>query len=169
MSQQPAKKGESSGNATGNINASAKPAKGQGKGNKSKGPTSDSKEPEKKEESQKTGPKKSTYIRCALLFGDAGPILASHEKFGVDTSCVNRADLYGVWGNTLLPCFLFGHPCLPPPDMTPKYQGGPTIMTTNEKDGNVNFLNRLAADGGVSPLAFFVATGIPVYRLKTEP
>ncbi|KAF0639286.1 hypothetical protein FPSE5266_10255 [Fusarium pseudograminearum] len=87
MSQQPAKKGESSGNATGNINASAKPAKGQGKGNKSKGPTSDSKEPEKKEESQKTGPKKSTYIRCALLFGDAGPILASHEKFGVDTSC----------------------------------------------------------------------------------
>lgn len=92
MSQQPAKKGESSGNATGNTNpgnanASAKPAKGQGKGNKSKGPTSDSKEPEKKEESQKTGPKKSTYIRCALLFGDAGPILASHEKFGVDTSC----------------------------------------------------------------------------------
>ncbi|CZS81590.1 unnamed protein product [Fusarium graminearum] len=81
---------------------------------------------------------------------------------------VNRADLYSVWGNTLLPCFLFGHP-LHPPDITPNYQGGPTFMTTNEKDGNGNFLNRFAADGGVSPLAFFVATGIPVYRLKTQP
>ncbi|VTO83640.1 unnamed protein product [Fusarium graminearum] len=81
---------------------------------------------------------------------------------------MNRADLYSVWGNTLLPCFLFGHP-LHPPDITPNYQGGPTFMTTNEKDGNGNFLNRFAADGGVSPLAFFVATGIPVYRLKTQP
>ncbi|KAI6774510.1 hypothetical protein FGRA07_02499 [Fusarium graminearum] len=90
------------------------------------------------------------------------------EKPDAIDAAVNRADLYSVWGNTLLPCFLFGHP-LHPPDITPNYQGGPTFMTTNEKDGNGNFLNRFAADGGVSPLAFFVATGIPVYRLKTQP
>ncbi|KAK6711745.1 hypothetical protein SNK05_006177 [Fusarium graminearum] len=68
MSQQPAKKGESSGNSTGNASASAKPAKGKGKGNKSKGPKPGSKEPAKKAESQKTGPKKSDYVDCALLF-----------------------------------------------------------------------------------------------------
>lgn len=91
------------------------------------------------------------------------PVKAWKKRFasGVavdEAGNMNRADLYGVWGNTLLPCFLFGDPRQLPP----------TVMTTNEKGAEGNVLNRFAADGGVSPLAFFVATGIPVYRLKTQ-
>lgn len=41
-------------------------------------------------------------------------------------------------------------------------------MTTNEEDAAGNPLNRFAEDGFSSPLAFLVATGIPVYRLKTQ-
>ncbi|CVL08874.1 uncharacterized protein FPRN_14657 [Fusarium proliferatum] len=71
---------------------------------------------------------------------------------------MHRADLYGLWGNTLLPCLLAGDP----------RQLTPTVMTTNEEDAVGNPLNRFADDGLLSPLAFFVATGIPVYRLKTQ-
>ncbi|KPM37738.1 hypothetical protein AK830_g8828 [Neonectria ditissima] len=71
---------------------------------------------------------------------------------------MNRADLYCVWGNTLLPCFLFGDPKQLPP----------TVMTFKDKDATGNFVNRFANDGKVSPLVFFQATGIPVYRLKTQ-
>ncbi|KAF4991590.1 hypothetical protein FGRMN_7709 [Fusarium graminum] len=71
---------------------------------------------------------------------------------------MHRADLYGLWGNTLLPCFLIGDPRQLPP----------TVMTTNEKDAAGNLLNRFAAEGVVSPLAYFQAIGIPVYRLKTQ-
>ncbi|KAF9774577.1 hypothetical protein IL306_007409 [Fusarium sp. DS 682] len=71
---------------------------------------------------------------------------------------MNRADLYGLWGNTLLPCFLFGDPRQLPP----------TVITTWEKDAADNLLNRFAADGAVSPLAFLQASGIPVFRLKTQ-
>ncbi|EXM17002.1 P-loop containing nucleoside triphosphate hydrolase [Fusarium oxysporum f. sp. vasinfectum] len=71
---------------------------------------------------------------------------------------MHRADLYGLWGNTLLPCLLAGDP----------RQLTPTVMTTNEEDAAGNPLNRFAEDGLLSPLAFFVATGIPVYRLKTQ-
>lgn len=71
---------------------------------------------------------------------------------------VNRADLYGLWGNTLLPCFLFGD----------ARQLSPTVMTSSEKDHLGNFVNRFHEECGVSPLAFFIGTGVPVYRLKTQ-
>lgn len=71
---------------------------------------------------------------------------------------MNRADLYCVWGNTLLPCFLFGDPKQLPP----------TVMTTNEKDSDGNFLNRFANSGGLSALQALQAGGIPVYRLITQ-
>ncbi|KAG5793069.1 hypothetical protein H9Q69_007878 [Fusarium xylarioides] len=71
---------------------------------------------------------------------------------------MQRADLYGLWGNTLLPCFLFGDP----------RQLTPTVMTTNEEDVAGNPLNRFAEDGLSSPLAFLVGAGLPVYRLKTQ-
>ncbi|KAM0186963.1 hypothetical protein ACHAPI_011470 [Fusarium lateritium] len=71
---------------------------------------------------------------------------------------MNRADLYGLWGNTLLPCFLIGDPRQLPP----------TVMTSNEKDAAGNLFNRFAAEGLVSPMAFLQATGVPVYRLKTQ-
>ncbi|KAF4996451.1 hypothetical protein FGRMN_4508 [Fusarium graminum] len=71
---------------------------------------------------------------------------------------MNRADLYGLWGNTLLPYFLFGD----------TKQLPPTVMSTREQDISGNFLNRFAADCGTSPLAFFVGTGVPVYQLKTQ-
>ncbi|KAM0190040.1 hypothetical protein ACHAPI_009676 [Fusarium lateritium] len=69
----------------------------------------------------------------------------------------HRADLYGVWGNTLLPCFLIGDPRQLPP-----------AMTTKDVDANNNLVNRFAEDGRVSPVAFFQGTGHPVYRLKTQ-
>ncbi|RGP70895.1 DNA helicase, partial [Fusarium sporotrichioides] len=39
-------------------------------------------QPAKEGERQKTGPEKSAYVPCALLFGDSGPILASHQALG---------------------------------------------------------------------------------------
>jgi hypothetical protein len=71
---------------------------------------------------------------------------------------VSRADFYGLWGNTLLHCFLFGDPNQP----------SPTVMTTHEKDAAGNLHNRFAADGAVSPLTFLMATGIPVFRLEAS-
>ncbi|KAM0279118.1 hypothetical protein ACHAO9_011841 [Fusarium lateritium] len=70
---------------------------------------------------------------------------------------MHRADLYGVWGNTLLPCFLIGDPRQSPP-----------VMTIKDVDANNNLVNRFAEDGRVSPMAFFQGTGHPVYRLKTQ-
>ncbi|KAL5083608.1 hypothetical protein Trisim1_001302 [Trichoderma cf. simile WF8] len=71
---------------------------------------------------------------------------------------MNRADLYGVWGNTLSPCFLFGDPKQLPP----------AVLTTNDEDDGGNFLNRFAKSGDISPLLLFQANGIPVYRLTTQ-
>ncbi|KAM0082193.1 hypothetical protein ACKRZS_005691 [Fusarium odoratissimum] len=68
---------------------------------------------------------------------------------------VSRADFYGLWGNTLLPCFLVGDP-----------NKNPVVLTTDEKDADGNLYNRFAADGAVSPLKFLMATGIPVFRLE---
>ncbi|KAF7554912.1 hypothetical protein G7Z17_g2536 [Cylindrodendrum hubeiense] len=69
-----------------------------------------------------------------------------------------RADLAIVWGNTLLPCFLAGDPKQLPP----------TILTVTQKDILGNYLNRLPQDGKISPLEFFQAGGVPVYRLRTQ-
>ncbi|KAH8902443.1 hypothetical protein BR93DRAFT_887046, partial [Coniochaeta sp. PMI_546] len=71
---------------------------------------------------------------------------------------INRADLYCVWGNTLLPCILGGDP----------RQLQPAVMTTNDTDLTMNLLNRFAADGRVSPLEFLAGSGMPVYRLTTQ-
>lgn len=76
-----------------------------------------------------------------------------------EAACMNRADLYCVWGNTLLPCFLFGdHRQLPL-----------TVLEPNDRDSDGNRLNRFAKSGKISALLFFQATGIPVYRLMTKP
>ncbi|KAJ4328076.1 hypothetical protein N0V84_001444 [Fusarium piperis] len=93
---------------------------------------------------------------------------------------MHRSDLYCVWGNTLLPCFLFGD----------RKQLPPAIMTGNEKervlpsgdpddkgegkdevkDNEVaaSYINRFAKDGKVSALQYMQASGLPVYRLKTQ-
>ncbi|PTB63892.1 hypothetical protein BBK36DRAFT_1171340 [Trichoderma citrinoviride] len=75
-----------------------------------------------------------------------------------EAGTMNRADLYCVWGNTCLPCFLSGDP----------QQTVPTVLGKNARDGDGNFLNRFAKSASISALAFFQATGIPVYRLKTK-
>ncbi|KAI1039376.1 hypothetical protein LB505_008551, partial [Fusarium chuoi] len=71
-----------------------------------------------------------------------------------DAGNMNRADFYGLWGNTLLPVFLIGDP-----------DEKPVVLTIDEADENGNLLNRFAADGAISPLKFLMATGIPVFRL----
>lgn len=71
---------------------------------------------------------------------------------------MNRADLYCVWGNTLLPCFLFGDPKQLPP----------TVLSPNDKDDDGNHLNRFAKIGAISALLFLQAAGFPVYRLTTQ-
>ncbi|KAF5249312.1 hypothetical protein FANTH_5393 [Fusarium anthophilum] len=72
---------------------------------------------------------------------------------------MNRPDLYHVWGNTLLPCFLIGD--------TRSEQ--PTIQTTGEKEpGSENYYNRFAGDGQLSGLKFLQASGLPVFRLDTQ-
>ncbi|KAJ4256084.1 hypothetical protein NW762_009160 [Fusarium torreyae] len=72
---------------------------------------------------------------------------------------MNRADLYCVWGNTLLPCALFGD----------TRQLLPIVVTRNDKEGDSGTLrDRFARDGKISALQFFQGTGLPVYRLKTQ-
>ncbi|KAI8711430.1 hypothetical protein NCS52_01406400 [Fusarium sp. LHS14.1] len=72
---------------------------------------------------------------------------------------MHRADLYDVWGNTLLPCFVFGDPKQLPP----------TVMTLNDKEpGSDNYRNRFAMGGKISALESLQAAGLPVYRLKTQ-
>lgn len=71
---------------------------------------------------------------------------------------MNRADLVCVWGNVLLPCFLGGDPKQLPP----------TVMTSEEKDMLGNFLHQLPRDGKISALGFFQASGVSVYRLRTQ-
>ncbi|KAF5635925.1 hypothetical protein F52700_5238 [Fusarium sp. NRRL 52700] len=71
-----------------------------------------------------------------------------------EAGSMGRADFYGLWGNTLLPCFLFGDP-----------EKTTVVLTTNETNADGNLYNRFAADGAVLPLKYLMATGIPVYRL----
>ncbi|KAF5545727.1 hypothetical protein FMEXI_5911 [Fusarium mexicanum] len=72
---------------------------------------------------------------------------------------MDRPDLYRVWGNTLLPCFLIGD--------TRSEQ--PTIQTTSETElGPENYYNRFAGDGQLPGLEFLQASGLPVFRLDTQ-
>ncbi|KAF5636033.1 DNA helicase [Fusarium sp. NRRL 52700] len=72
---------------------------------------------------------------------------------------MNRPDLYNVWGNTLLPCFLIGD--------TRSEQ--PTVLTTSEKGlDSENYYNRFVGDGQISGLEFLQASGLPVFRLHTQ-
>ena len=71
---------------------------------------------------------------------------------------MTRADYACVAGNCLLPCIMGGD----------AKQLKPLVMTGNEKDELGYFRHRLAADGAISPLLFFQATGIPVYRLTQQ-
>ncbi|KAG5762797.1 hypothetical protein H9Q72_009101 [Fusarium xylarioides] len=72
---------------------------------------------------------------------------------------MNRADLYRVWGNTPLPCFLIGD----------TRSERPTIQTNIEKEpGSENYYNRFTGDGQVSGLEFLQASGLPVFRLDTQ-
>ncbi|KAF5690408.1 hypothetical protein FCIRC_861 [Fusarium circinatum] len=85
------------------------------------------------------------------------PSWRSHFARGLvvdDAGSMNRADFYGLWGNTLLPVFLVGDP-----------DEKPVVLTTDETDSDGNLYNRFAADGAVSPLKYLMATGIPVFRL----
>ncbi|KAF5568990.1 hypothetical protein FPANT_14000 [Fusarium pseudoanthophilum] len=74
-----------------------------------------------------------------------------------EAGSMSRADFYGLWGNTLLPCFLFGDP-----------DQKPVVLTTDEADADGNLYNRFAADGAVSPLKYLMATGIPAFRLDVS-
>jgi hypothetical protein len=69
---------------------------------------------------------------------------------------MTMADYMCVAGNCLAPCIMGGDP----------RQLEPTVMTQHEKDGLGQFYNRHVADGKLSPLTFFQASGIPVYRLR---
>ncbi|CVL04063.1 uncharacterized protein FMAN_14843 [Fusarium mangiferae] len=72
---------------------------------------------------------------------------------------MDRPDLYRVWGNTLLPCFLIGD--------TRSEQ--PAVQTTGEKEpDSENYYNRFAGDGQLSGLEFLQASGLPVLRLDTQ-
>ena len=75
-----------------------------------------------------------------------------------EAASMTRPDLLSVWGNCLLPCFLAG-------DIR---QLPPTVMTVSEKDLHGNLLNRHPADGRVSPMEFFEASGMPVYRCRVQ-
>jgi hypothetical protein len=107
MSQQPAKKGEPSSNATGNTkNGAIKPGKGKGSKPGAK-PVPQAKNVEEKKEEKKNEDKyqKSVGKACALLFvhltqlpiranffsfGDAGPVVASSPTYGLGCKIASR-------------------------------------------------------------------------------
>ncbi|KAM0436628.1 hypothetical protein ACHAPT_002336 [Fusarium lateritium] len=75
-----------------------------------------------------------------------------------EAGCINRPDLYCIWGNTLLPCLMAGD----------DKQLPPTVMTLHERDTEGNFYNRLGQHAGISPLLFFKTMGWPIYHLHTQ-
>ncbi len=70
---------------------------------------------------------------------------------------IQKADLYTVWGNTLLPCFLCG-------DIQ---QTPPITLTIRERDEK-GFHNIYCHNGRISPLFSFQVMGWPVYTLKIQ-
>lgn len=76
-----------------------------------------------------------------------------------EAACMSRADLCCIWGNTLMPCFLFGDPRQLPP----------TVLTKSDTLPNTDHLvNRFSNYGEVSAMAALLASGLPVYRLKVQ-
>ncbi|KAK3290860.1 P-loop containing nucleoside triphosphate hydrolase protein [Chaetomium fimeti] len=91
---------------------------------------------------------------------------AYHEWVNRTARCViideaanmHRSDVGCLWGNCLAPVFFGGDP----------RQLWPTVITGMEKDPDGNLYHRLATDGGISPLSFLAASGLPVYRLRIQ-
>jgi len=75
-----------------------------------------------------------------------------------EAACMHRADLYCVWGNTLMPLMMGGDP----------KQLAPTIMTGNEKDDEEYYYHVFVQDGKISALEYFQAMGMPVHRLNIQ-
>ncbi|KAK5989760.1 hypothetical protein PT974_08020 [Cladobotryum mycophilum] len=73
-----------------------------------------------------------------------------------EASRMTRPDLYSIWDNDLRPCVLAG-----------EESRWPKMLTGDELDVDGNALNRHAADARISGLHFFMASGWPVYRLKS--
>lgn len=73
---------------------------------------------------------------------------------------MHRADYYCVAGNTLLPCFLGG-------DLR---QFSPRVLSAGETTDEKKevFVHRFSDDAKISPLEFFQACGMPVYRLLVQ-
>ncbi|TDZ28401.1 hypothetical protein C8035_v007601 [Colletotrichum spinosum] len=69
---------------------------------------------------------------------------------------MQRADLFCLWGNTLLPCFLGGDPKQP----------RPTVMSESAKTTDGKWINRFANDCKISAMDMLITAGYPVYRLK---
>ena len=75
-----------------------------------------------------------------------------------EAGCMERADLACVWE-------LRGHPCLLAGD--PR-QLPPTVLSDNVADAHGNVYHRLVSDAKVSALEWLEASGVSVYRPKTQ-
>ncbi|KAF4996626.1 hypothetical protein FGRMN_4372 [Fusarium graminum] len=73
-----------------------------------------------------------------------------------EASCLSRGDLCCVWGNTLLPCLLFGDPQHQPA----------AIMSEKLPDTTNHWFNRFSLYGKVSAMGALVASGLPAYRVE---
>ncbi|TEA21718.1 DNA-binding protein SMUBP-2 [Colletotrichum sidae] len=71
---------------------------------------------------------------------------------------MQRGDLFCLWGNTLLPCFLGGDPKQLPL----------TVMSESAKTTDGKWINRFANDCKISAMDMLIAAGYPVYRLKVQ-
>lgn len=71
---------------------------------------------------------------------------------------MHRADLFSVWGNCLLPCFLCGD----------TKQLAPSVMSHSKTLSDGNPVNQFAQAGKISPLLFLMGMGYPVYRLEQQ-
>ncbi|KAF5580454.1 DNA helicase [Fusarium pseudoanthophilum] len=69
---------------------------------------------------------------------------------------MSRGDLYSIWGNTLLPCFLAGDEEFIPLE----------VKSYHDRDEHGNMRNRFGDDARKSALEFLVATGWPVYCVR---
>ncbi|KAH6962910.1 hypothetical protein DER45DRAFT_609250 [Fusarium avenaceum] len=76
-----------------------------------------------------------------------------------EAACLSPGDLCCVWGNTLLPCFLFGDP----------HQLPPTAMNVTDKAAiRSHYLNRFSNYNKISAMRVLIASGLPVYRTEKE-
>ena len=71
---------------------------------------------------------------------------------------MNKADYVEVAGNCLLPCFMGGDP----------KQLKPAVISATDTDEHGYVRHRFVEDGRISAMAFFMASGMPVYRLTQQ-